>query len=373
MLERQVQNVGVIGCGTISGAYFSAAQTFPMLNIVACADLNRATAERAAQKWGLEALTAEELLARDDINVVLNLTVPQVHAEVTLRALAAGKHVYLEKPFALSRDEGQRVLDAVASQGLRVGCAPDTFLGAGLQTSRKLIDDGALGRIVAGTAFMMGPGHESWHPNPGFYYLRGGGPLFDMGPYYLTALIHLLGPVQQVSAMSAVTHKTRTILSQPRRGEKIPVEVPTHVSGTLMFANGALITLVMSFDVQHHTNPFIELHGERGSLQVPDPNTFGGPVKLRLAGAEGWENQPLVNAYSDNMRGIGAADLAAALATGRPHRCHSDLAFHVLDVMQALHEAAETGTQQKIQSYCERPEPLPLGVGGGALETGRVA
>ena len=360
------KKLGIIGCGTISSAYFKAAQLFPVLRVVACADLNRDAAERAAEMWGVEALSVAELLARPDIDIILNLTVPQAHAEVTLRALAAGKHVHLEKPLALNRTEGERVVKAADALGLRVSCAPDTFLGAGIQTCLQLLGSGKLGRVVAGTAFMMVPGHERWHPNPDFYYLRGGGPLFDMGPYYLTALVQLLGPVRRVSAAAAMSGE-RTISSEPRRGERIPVEVPTHVSGTLEFHSGALITLVMSFDVQHHTNHPIELHGEHGSLQVPDPNTFGGPVRMRLAGIETWEDVPLINGYANNVRGIGAADLASALITNRPHRCHSDLALHVLDIMQSLHEAAEEGRRVTVESRCERPAPLPPGVAVGDL------
>ena len=362
----KTKKIGIIGCGTISGAYFTAAGLFSALELVACADLNREAAERAAKTWEVEALSVIELLARPDIDIVLNLTIPQAHAEVTVQALAAGKHVHLEKPLALNRTEGAQVIVAAEASGLRVSCAPDTFLGAGIQTCLQLLNSGELGRVVAGTAFMMVPGHERWHPNPDFYYLRGGGPLFDMGPYYLTALVQLLGPVRRVSASSTMSGE-RTITSQPRWGERIPVEVPTHVSGTLEFHSGALITLVMSFDVQHHTNHPIELHGERGSLQVPDPNTFGGPVRVRLAGAETWEEVPLVNGYTENMRGIGAADLASALIVGRPHRCHSDLALHVLDIMQSLHEAAEQGQHITIESRCESPTPLPLGVAAGDL------
>lgn len=366
MTGNTTKKVGVIGCGTISTAYFKAAGLFSVLEVVACADLNREAAERAAQTWQVKALSVEALLARPDIDMVLNLTVPQAHAEVTLRALAAGKHVHLEKPLALNRTEGARVVAAAEALGLRVSCAPDTFLGAGVQTCLQRLNSGELGRVVAGTAFMMVPGHERWHPNPDFYYLKGGGPLFDMGPYYLTALVQLLGPVHRVSAASA-TSGERTISSELRRGEHIPVEVPTHVSGTLEFESGALITLVMSFDVQHHTNHPIELHGEHGSLQVPDPNTFGGPVRMRLADAEAWEEVPLVNTYTDNVRGVGAADLAHALLVNRPHRCHSDLALHVLDIMQSLHEAAEQGKHITIQSRCERPSPLPPGVAAGDL------
>lgn len=365
------RKLGIIGCGTISQAYVKASRTFPVLELVACADVNPDAATKAAERWGLEALSVDELLEREDIDIVLNLTVPQAHAEVTLRALEAGKHVHLEKPLALTLAEGQLVVTRARERGLRVSCAPDTFLGAGLQTCRALLDAGAIGRVVAGTAFMMVPGHESWHPNPGFYYLKGGGPVFDMGPYYLTALVFLLGPITRVSALAAQTYETRTVTSSARHGEVIPVEVPTHVSGTLLFASGALITLVMSFDVHHHTNHPIELHGERGSLQVPDPNLFGGPVKLRAAGETEWTEQPLVNEYVSDARGIGAADLATALQTERPHRCHSDLALHVLEVMQALHESAERGEHVTTESRCERPAPLPLGVGGGDLGENR--
>ena len=367
MTSIHPKTLGIIGCGTISGAYFKASRTFPVLELRACADINPEAAHKAAQAWGVEAVSVDELLARDDIDIVLNLTVPQAHAEVTLRALQAGKHVHLEKPLALHTEEGRRVVEAAAATGLRVSCAPDTFLGAGQQTCRKIVDEGAIGRVVAGTAFMMNPGHERWHPNPGFYYLKGGGPVFDMGPYYLTALINLLGSVRRVSASAAMTYKERTATSEARYGETFPVEVPTHVSGSLDFHSGAVVTLVMSFDVHHHTNHPIELHGERGSLQVPDPNTFGGPVRLRTANGGDWQDQSLVNAYTDNMRGIGAADLAFALQTGRAHRCHSSVAFHVLEVMQALHESSEQGEHIMIESNCERPTPLPLGIGNGSL------
>lgn len=368
MTAQVPKKVGIIGCGNISQAYVDASQTFSILNIVACADAVPEIAQKAAEQWGIEALEVDDLVARADIDIVLNLTIPQAHAAVNLQALEAGKHVHLEKPFALNREEGQRVIDKANALSLRVSCAPDTFLGAGIQTCRKLIDDGAIGSVVAGTAFMMIPGHESWHPNPDFYYTQGGGPVFDMAPYYLTALVTLLGPVHQVSAITAKTYPTRTITSEPRRGEVIPVEVPTHVSGTLRFHSGALITMVMSFDVHRHSNHPIELHGESGSLQVPDPNTFGGSVSLSKSKKDDWHEQPLVNGYTDNVRGIGAADLAYAISANRPHRCHSDLAFHVLDVMQAFHESSSEGRHITVESSCERPAPLPLGVNNGQIE-----
>ncbi len=355
MNQSKPVNVGVIGCGVISDAYFRAMSTLPILNVVACADLRIEAAQQSAEKWGITPLTVPELLARPDIELILNLTTPQAHAAVTLAALQAGKHVHLEKPLALGREEGQKMLDAAAAHNLRIGCAPDTFLGGGLQTCRQLIDEGAIGQVVAGTAFMMNHGHEGWHQAPGFYYLAGGGPVFDMGPYYLTALIHLLGPVRQVSGMTSQAFAERTDL----HGNSLPVEVETHVAGTLEFHSGALITLVMSFDVWGHSNRPIELHGTTGSLQVPDPNTFGGPVAIRTMANSAWQDVPLTHGYTDNMRGIGLADMAEAIAEKRPHRCHSDMAFHVLDVMVALHESAATGQHILLKSSCERPAPMP--------------
>lgn len=347
------KNVGVIGCGVISDAYFRATQTFPILNIVACADLRMEAARASAEKWHVTPVTVPELLAHDDIDIILNLTTPQAHAPVTLDALAAGKHVHLEKPLALDRADGRKMLDA-AAHGLRISCAPDTFLGGGLQTCRQLIDAGAIGQVVAGTAFMMCHGHEGWHPAPAFYYQKGGGPVFDMAPYYLTALIHLLGPIRRVSGMTGQAFPTRSDL----HGNSIPVEVATHVAGTLQFVNGAIITLVMSFDVWGHGNRPIELHGTTGSLRVPDPNHFGGEVSIRTANEKEWRDVPLTFGYTDNMRGIGAADLAHAIIEDRPHRCHSDLAFHVLDVMVALHESAETGQFVELESRCVQPAAL---------------
>lgn len=367
MSTIKAKRLGVIGCGNISTAYFKATQTFSILDIVACADLNMEAAKKAAETWNIAALSVEELLAKDDIDIILNLTIPQAHASVTMQALKAGKHVHLEKPFALNREEGQAVIDLAKNTGLRVSCAPDTFLGGGIQTCRKLLDDGVIGKVVAGTAFMMCPGHESWHPNPGFYYAKGGGPVFDMATYYLTALITLIGPVKAVSSVATTTYPSRTITSEPRNGEIITVEVPTHVSSTLTFQNGAIITMVMSFDVHRHSNHPIELHGEKGSMQVPDPNTFGGEVRLSMNRRDDWHPQDLVNSYTENMRGIGAADLAYAIIHDRPQRCHSDMAFHVLDVMQAMHEASDSGTQVMIGSSCDRPAPLPLGVANGNL------
>jgi len=328
-------NVGIIGCGNISGAYFTAAKSFGALDIVACADLDieRARA-KAAEYEAPRACTVEELLADPAIDIAINLTVPRAHAEVGRAILQAGKNLYGEKPLAIDRDEARPLLDLAAARGLRVGCAPDTFLGAGIQTCRKLIDDGWIGEPVAATAFMMGGGHEGWHPDPAFYYQRGGGPMLDMGPYYLTALVALLGPVRRVTGSARVTFSERTITSRPRYGTPITVEVPTHLTGTLDFAAGAVGTLIMSFDTKAVDVSHLEIHGTEGSLSVPDPNTFGGPVWLRRVGAAEWSEMPLTHGYAANSRGLGAADMAYALRSGRPHRASGALAYHVLDVMQ---------------------------------------
>ncbi len=366
MTERT--KVGLIGCGNISPAYLEAAKVFNGIEIVACADINMEAAKTRAQQYGIRAVPVDELLSDESVEIILNLTTPQAHTEVNLHALDAGKHVHCEKPLALSREDGKSVVKKGAAKRLLVGSAPDTFLGGGLQTCRKLIDDGEIGQPVAGTAFMMCHGHESWHPNPGFYYLKGGGPMFDMGPYYITALIHLLGPVKRVSASTAMTFRERTATCKERRGEKLPVEVPTHVAGTLDFQNGAIVTMVMSFDVWAHTNPLIEVHGELGSLQVPDPNGFGGPVKIFKPGTDGWRECPIPFGYTDNMRSIGVADMACAIRSGRKNRCNGEMAYHVLDIMHAFHESSDTATHVTLKSTCERPKALPLGLARGELD-----
>ncbi len=357
----EVIKVGIIGCGDISQAYFNATRKLDALEITACASRTMASARAKAEANGVAAVTDDELLADPEIQIVLNLTTPQAHTEINLKALNAGKHVYCEKPFAVTREEAQQVLTLAQEKGLRVGSAPDTFLGGGLQTCRKLIDEGVIGRPVAGTAFVMCHGHESWHPNPGFYYLNGGGPLLDLGPYYLTALVHLLGPVKRVAAICSRAFDERRATSESASGQILPVEVNTHTAGTLEFCNGAVITLVMSFDVWKSNSRLIEIHGTEGSLQVPDPNMFSGPVSLFKDGMKGWEEQPLTHGYTENMRSIGAADMACAIQSGRPHRCSAEMAFHVLDVMHAFDESSERGSHIVIKSTCERPAALQSG------------
>ena len=282
---------GVIGCGVISTAYLKAAQRFANLELRAVADMRGAAAEKQAAAFGVPAMRVDQLLKRDDVEIVVNLTVPLAHTDVSLAVLNAGKHVHSEKPLGVSVAEARKVMDLAAAKGLRVGCAPDTFLGGGHQTARKAIDDGAIGRPVAGTAFFMCPGHERWHPAPGFYYLRGGGPMLDMGPYYITNLIQLLGPIASVMGSVAKPRLERLVTSEPLNGTLIPVEVATHVAGLLEFESGAVVSIVMSFDVPRHNHAPIEIYGTEGSILVPDPNKFGGEVALAKPGGD-WQAVP---------------------------------------------------------------------------------
>ncbi len=367
MSERM--RVGVIGCGNISPTYLRVAKMFPMLEIVAVADIDRERARARAEEFGVPMVyEPEELLADPDIEVILNLTVPKAHAPLNKAALQAGKHAYTEKPFGVNRQEAQEVLQLASASGRRVGSAPDTFLGAGLQTCRKLIDDGWIGEPVAATAFMLSPGHERWHPDPEFFYQEGGGPMLDMGPYYITALVSLLGAVKRVCAISRITRPTRVIRSEPKRGQIIPVETPTHIAGTMEFESGVIATVVMSFDVWAHRLPPIEIYGTEGTLGVPDPNGFGGPVLIRRAGAKEWSEVPLIHAYTEQSRGLGLADMVRAIQTGRPHRASGTLAYHVLDVMLSFNESSATGQHVSIGSRCERPAPMPMGLSPGEVD-----
>ncbi|MCA1217295.1 Gfo/Idh/MocA family protein [Streptomyces sp. 8L] len=351
--------IGMVGAGKISGAYLDTLERLDNVVLTAVTDLDAARAKAVADRVPGAAVadSLADLVVRDDVDAVLNLTIPAVHAEVAAAVLAAGKHVYGEKPLAATREEADAMLRAAGAAGLRVGCAPDTVLGTGTQTARRAVDDGLIGRPVAATAFMTTAGHERWHPDPEFYYRPGGGPLLDMGPYYLSALVHLLGPVVRVTGASSRPRAERVVGSGPRAGTAFPVEVETHVTGVLEHANGALSTLVMSFDVHAARLPRIEVHGTEGSLSVPDPNGFDGAVDLFAAGGS-WETLPVSAGYPDGGRGTGLADLSDALATGRPHRASAELARHVLDVMLTLLDAAGEGRALPVGSTCERPEAV---------------
>ncbi len=361
---------GIIGTGTISDVYFRAAQSFEVLDIVACADLFPDRARAKADEHGIaKAYSTDELLADPEIELVINLTIPKAHAEVGLAALRAGKHVYSEKPLALTRENGRALLALARDTGLLVGCAPDTFLGGGLQTCRKLIDDGVIGEPIGATAFMMSHGHESWHSDPAFYYDFGGGPMFDMGPYYLTALTSLIGPMRRVTGSARITFPERTITSQPRFGTTVKVHVPTHVAAVIDFHTGAVGTILTTFDVWESRLPYMEVYGTEGSMSVPNPNTFGGPVLVRGAQDTEWREVPLTHPYIGESRGLGVADMAYAVRTGRPYRATGELAYHVLDTMVAFHDASDQSRHIELQSTCDRPAPLPTGLAEGSLDS----
>jgi predicted dehydrogenase len=342
--------IGVIGAGNISGVYLDNLSRWPETQVVTIADSDLAKAEAAAEKSGIEALTVDKTLARADIDVVLNLTVPKAHFEVSRNVLMSGKSLYSEKPLALSACEGDELMSLARDQGLKVGCAPDTVLGAGTQTARALIEEGAIGAVVGLQGFMLCPGHESWHPSPAFYYERGGGPLWDMGPYYLTAMIHLAGPIAEVASMASTPRLTRTITSQPLAGTVVPVETPTHIGLQMLFANGVIGYLSTSFDVVAHSLPYIEVYGTQATLSVPDPNGFGGPVKICRSGGT-WEEVPLRSSDTNNLRGLGLRDWAK---TGTP-RASGDLALHVVEIMEAALQSSEEHRYVSIRTSPQIP------------------
>lgn len=354
--------IGIIGCGNISSTYLKAPQLFSNLRVVACADLDLERARAQAAKFNIpKACTVDELLADPEIEIVVNLTVPAVHAEISLAVLAANKSLYSEKPLATNCADGQAILQAARAKNLHVGCAPDTFLGGGLQTCIKLINDGAIGTPVAASAFLLNHGMEHWHPDPVFFYQPGAGPMFDLGPYYLTALIAMLGPLRRVTGLSRITFPERVVTSAPNAGMKIPVNTPTHIAGLMEFASGVIGTIITSFDVWHHHLPFIEIYGTEGSLSVPDPNTFGGPVSLRRAGDGAWQEVPLTHDYTDQSRGIGLSDMVRAMHEGRAHRANGEMAYHVLEVIESFLQSSPGDQHITLSSSCSQPEPLAPG------------
>jgi len=349
--------VAVVGAGTISSQYLRNLTRFPDLNVVAVADIDQARAAAAAAEHGVPASGGLiEVLALPEVELVVNLTIPAAHAEVALAALAAGKHVYGEKPLALAPESARAVLAEAAGRGLRVGNAPDTFLGAGIQSALRAVASGAIGTPVAATAAFQSPGPESWHPSPEFLFAHGAGPLFDMGPYYLTALAALLGPVTKVAATGHKARAKRVIGSGPKAGTEFPVEVPTHVTALLEFAGGAGATATFSFD-SPLVRQTIELTGTEATLLLPDPNNFDGVLKLRGVDAAEAETLPVTG--TDVGRGIGVLDMARALRTGQAHRASGELALHVLDVMSAIAASADGQAFEAVPAWADKLEPLP--------------
>jgi predicted dehydrogenase len=370
-MMREPVRVGVIGCGAISGAYLGMAKNFPIVEIAACSDLEMDRARAKAREFGIaRTCDVDALLADPSIDIVLNLTTPQAHMPIGMRAIEAGKHTYSEKPLGVNREEGRMLLEAARARRVRVGCAPDTFMGAGIQTARHLIDNGSIGRPVGFTAFMLCPGHEAWHPSPEFYYEVGGGPMFDMGPYYLTALLNLLGPVKRFIGAASIAIPERTIRSEPKRGKKIQVRTPDHVVGTIEFECGAVGTIVTSFATHFGTydaSQPITIYGTEGTLKVSDPNSFDGAIHLRRPGDEDW--QLAAHAFPVGYgRSIGLADLASAIRTARRHRTSGEQAFAVLDLMQGFLDSSESGRSLTPSTPYERPAAMRADLPFGALD-----
>lgn len=366
----QPVRVGMIGCGTISDIYLTnGTRRYADYDIVAVADLMRDRAEAKAAQYGIaRVLTPDELIADREVEVILNLTIPEAHFELNRSALEAGKAVYCEKPLAVDPTEAQALVDLAASKGLLVGGAPDTFLGAGLQTSRRLLDEGVIGEPVGAAACFASHGNEHWHPNPDFSYRHGGGPQFNLGPYYLTALTALLGPVSRLAGNGRISFPTRTISSQPRAGETIAVETPTFLNAVLEFAAGPVASFTATYDVWATERPKIEIYGSEGTLSVPDPNTFGGPVRLYRHATKAWEEVPLDDGFADNSRGLGLADFARALRSSGAPRANGQLMSHVVELMQAMETSAERGAFLTMTTTMERPDPLDASVIGRRKE-----
>lgn len=357
--------VGIIGCGNISAAYLKLAPMFKGYDILAVADINMDSAKARADEFGVRAETVEGLLAADDIDLVINLTIPAAHVDVSRAILHAGKHVYSEKPFVLSLSEAEELGQVAAENNVRIGSAPDTFLGASHQLARSLLDDDAIGDVTSGVAVVMSHGMEDWHPNPDFFFLAGGGPILDLGPYYICNLVQMLGPVKHVTSFTGAASDTRTIANGPRNGEVIPVETPTTIHAILSFANGAIITLLSSWDVWASNHPTMELYGTKGTMNVPDPNWFGGELTVTdrkgPADVKTWDHPfgvPNFEEVHANYRGAGLADMALSIAAGRPHRCSQDFATHVVEVMTAILEAGQSGQVLTLKTTCARPDAM---------------
>ncbi|MBU1173875.1 MAG: Gfo/Idh/MocA family oxidoreductase [Alphaproteobacteria bacterium] len=366
-----ITGVGIIGCGNISTSYLRLAPLFKGIEVRAVADIAPEAARVRAEEYGVRAQGVDDLLANPEIGVVVNLTIPEVHYAVTKSILSAGKHAYSEKPMVLTLEDGLDLQKIARERNLRIGSAPDTFLGGAHQKARALIDAGALGRITSGTAHVMGKGMEHWHPNPDFFFRPGGGPILDMGPYYITNLINLVGPVKRVAAFANAARKQRTIAAGARTGEKVPVMIPTNIHAVMEFHSGAVITLGASWDVYGHDHAPMELYGTGGAIFVPDPNFFGGDVitvdpdgkreivapwshPLGVPNQERPNGQPAIA----NYRSAGFADMVQAIAEGRAQRCSFEMALHVIDVMTSILRAAETGSVVDLTTTCERPMPL---------------
>ncbi|MHB8131441.1 MAG: Gfo/Idh/MocA family protein [Mobilitalea sp.] len=353
--------VAMIGVGAISGIYLdNITKVFKEIELVGVCDIVRERAEDAKEKYNVKKIydTMQEAFADEEVDIILNLTRPYEHYEVTKAALQAGKHVYSEKPLGASFEEGKELVDLAKAHNLMLGGAPDTFLGSGIQTCRKLIDDGFIGELVGAAAFMICRGHETWHPDPEFYYKYGGGPMLDMGPYYVTALINLMGGVSGVTGITKTSFPQRVITSQPKSGIVVEVEVPTFITGILNFDNGAVGTIFTTFDVHYKQQARFEIYGSKGTLIVPDPNTFGGPITLLRPEDGEYKEMPLLFDYKENSRGLGLADMAKAMETGRDYRASYLQTYHVLEILTSFEKSSKEGKYIPLETKYQQGEPM---------------
>ena len=362
--------VGIIGCGNISETYFECQNLFNNFTIVACADINIEAAKNSAEKYNVKAFSVEDILANEDIDVIINLTIPSAHKEIIMKSLNAGKHCFSEKPLAMNFNEGLEISELASSKNLYVGCAPDTFLGAAGQKARSLIEDKKIGDVVLGTFNLMSHGMEHWHPNPDFFFKPGAGPVFDVGVYYITQLVNLIGPIKSISSLSGTATPERTITSEPRNGEKIKVETPTTLMGTLEFHNNAKIQFFCSWDVWKHKHSTIELYGLEGSMIVPDPNFFSGDILISHK-EEDWQvinNDKMLLGIPNktdnngdkiaNYRGIGLSDMIDAIHNQRQSRCSLDLAVHALEAMEGIIKSSDERVIYNMQTKSNQPDFL---------------
>jgi predicted dehydrogenase len=363
--------VGIVGAGNISATYVATLHMFDFIRVKSIHDLCEEPAKKLAAQFGIQAVSLDAMLADPEIGLIINLTTPVSHYAISRKALLAGKHIYSEKPLGVSMAEAEDLMSIARAGELRLGCAPDTFLGGGHQLTRRLFDEGYIGKAVSATAMLLLPGHEHWHPNPAFFYGRGGGPMLDVGPYYVTNLIALLGPVREIFGSAKITRIERTVKTDPRRGETIKVLVPTHLTGVMEFHSGATVTIATSFDVIRHKHNQVEIYGSQGSMVTPDPNNFTGKVEIFRDGGEAWEEIEVDHPYTEGvpdhlgLRGLGAAEMVDSLRAGRPHRVSSELAFHALEVMTAFERSAQSRGVVAIHSSCGRPDPIQRTINKG--------
>ena len=369
-----MKNIGLIGCGNIAETYFKSQDYFNNINFVACADINQESSDECAKKNNILSMSVDDLLNHSEIDVILNLTIPQAHFEVSEKALNVGKHVYSEKPMAIKLSDARKIIEIANQKNLYFGNAPDTFLGGGGQFSRKLIDEGSIGEVLTGNFIFAFSGVQTFHPNPESWFKDGGGPVIDMGPYFFTTLVNLLGPAKNVRARGTKFSETRIIETGPKKNNKFSVDIPTSYTLDLEFDNGAIVQGFLSFDVQNHARNHMELYGSKGSIIVPDPNMFGGPVSISKELGSDWNDFSVENMFlgktnivnhsgrsneapkQSNYRGIGLSEMIYAIENNKPHRCSGELAFHVLDIINSTIDAAENNKEIEIQSTCRKPD-----------------